>query len=794
MSVALMLWLLGVATAGEAVPGLEQIMAHPDWVARSPYAPGFGLDSRTVWYRRKQAGSDDADWWTVGVRGGEPVQVGDTAREQALAPGGVLRDDGRYRLTTVGGAVWVVDRKEGAHPLTTPNVHARQPGFLTDGRVAWRQHNTWLAAALDGIDPTPLVTLVLEDDPADASPDSFLEAQQLRLFPSLARSQAERERHRTESTERALRDDFVSREVFFGDGRELVDQSLSPDGAWLLVVDRPKPATPERDPMPAFVTASGYVETSELRPKVGTGAREDVSVWLVPVDQGDPISVALDRLPGRSEDPLAHIRAEPLPDDRPLRPVTLYRHAWTDSGSQLALQLHSIDDKDRWTVVVDLSTVDRTERASAHTPTVVDHLHDPAWIAWPFNHLAWLPDDTLWFQSEASGYAHLYRWDGANTQALTEGRWEVYDPAATADGRWIYFSGNVERPGHYEVYRVPTAGGPIEAVTALGGVNDFRLSPDDRSIVIEHSEVLRPPELYVQAARPGAPARQLTDTIEPTWAAIDWMVPEILPIPSTHTEAPIWSRVYRPTEPPPQGGRPAVVFVHGAGYLQNSHEGWSAYFREMMFHSLLVEQGYVVLDMDYRASRGYGRDWRTAIYRQMGHPELQDLADGITWLTENAHVDPARVGIYGGSYGGFITFMALFKQPELWAAGAALRPVTDWSNYNDGYTRAILNTPEVDPEAYRRSSPIEHAEGLEDPLLICHGMVDSNVPYQDSVRLAQRLIELRKTGWELASYPIEGHGFTEPASWLDEYRRIYALFERTIGRVPTPLAPKPDGT
>jgi dipeptidyl aminopeptidase/acylaminoacyl peptidase len=200
-----------------------------------------------------------------------------------------------------------------------------------------------------------------------------------------------------------------------------------------------------------------------------------------------------------------------------------------------------------------------------------------------------------------------------------------------------------------------------------------------------------------------------------------------------------------------------------------------------MFHSLLTRRGYVVLDMDYRASAGYGRDWRTAIYRQMGYPELEDLEDGVRWIAANKAVDPARVGVYGGSYGGFLTFMALFRKPDLFAAGAALRPVTDWAHYNHGYTANILNVPEVDPEAYRKSSPIEYAEGLRKPLLICHGMVDDNVVFQDTVRLVQRLIELGKTEYfETAIYPVEPHGFLEPSSWLDEYRRVYELMEENL--------------
>ena len=137
-------------------------------------------------------------------------------------------------------------------------------------------------------------------------------------------------------------------------------------------------------------------------------------------------------------------------------------------------------------------------------------------------------------------------------------------------------------------------------------------------------------------------------------------------------------------------------------------------------------------------------------------------------------------GASRGSYGGFITLMAMFTTPAVFAAGAALRPVTDWGHYNHGYTSNILNTPQKDPEAHRKSSPIYFAEGLEGALLICHGMVDVNVHFQDTVRLAQRLIELRKENWEVAMYPVEDHSFVEPTSWADEYKRILALFERTL--------------
>jgi dipeptidyl aminopeptidase/acylaminoacyl peptidase len=199
-----------------------------------------------------------------------------------------------------------------------------------------------------------------------------------------------------------------------------------------------------------------------------------------------------------------------------------------------------------------------------------------------------------------------------------------------------------------------------------------------------------------------------------------------------------------------------------------------------MFHNFLVDNGYTVMDIDYRGSAGYGRDWRTAIYRYMGGRDLDDQVDGAGYLVENCGIDPEKIGIYGGSYGGFITLMAMFTKPGTFAAGAGLRSVTDWAHYNHWYTSDILNTPMADSLAFVRSSPIYYAEGLEGALLMCHGMIDDNVHFQDIVRLTQRLIELGKDNWELAVYPLESHSFVEPSSWIDEYKRIFMLFEENL--------------
>ena len=355
------------------------------------------------------------------------------------------------------------------------------------------------------------------------------------------------------------------------------------------------------------------------------------------------------------------------------------------------------------------------------------------------------------------------------------------DISFTADGRYALMLSNMNHPTEWDLFRLPLDQSALQQLTYLKAVESYAAHPNGKKILLRHSASYIPTQAAVFDVTT-AELVAMTDTRTEEYRALQWQQPEFVAVPSKHgAGAPIWSKFY-PASERFTGPRPAVLFVHGAGYTQNSHHKFPYYFREQMFHNLLTERGYHVLDMDYRASKGYGRDWRTAIYRKMGTPELEDYIDGVRWLVDEHNVDPARVGIYGGSYGGFMTFMAMFKAPEVFSAGAALRPVTDWRHYNHSYTARILNTPDVDPEAHRRSSPIEFAEGLKGALLISHGMLDDNVFYKDSVRLAQRLIELEKENWELASYPLEPHGYVHPESWLDQYRRILNLFEEALRR------------
>lgn len=767
---------LAPLAAAQPTLTLDQAMAHPDWIGPPVEQAWWSLDGQSALYTLKREGSPVRDTWRIGLDGGSGARVADEDLHATDARGAVF-DATRSRAAFIrNGDVFVRDLRNGVlTPVTRGGASASDLRFTTDGGLAWREGSDWRHAdARSGLVALALSLKAEKDPEAEPEPDALREMQ-LRLIDTLARERADREALRERERELRAADPLrAPRPVHLGDEVTLAGSSLSPSLRHALVVTEAKNANRgQRGQMPRYVTESGYEDTEEVRTRVGRNDPVPQTLHLVDVRDGSVRALSFDVLPGIGSDPLADLRAaagkDPLSGNRPVRVLGM---RFSDDGSRAAVMLRSVDNKDRWIAEVDF---DAGRLLPRH------RLTDPAWINWAFNDFGWLPDNrTLWFQSEESGFGHLYTLQaGDRPQALTSGRWEAADPVLSGDGSRFVFRCNREWPGAWEVCERPLGRGEVRELTRAGHVDGFELSPDGSRLLLRVSSAHMPPQLAVAPGEGGA-HQQLTDTRSADFRAFDWLEPEFVRVPSNHGAGEVWSKLYLPRDMEPGRRYPIALFVHGAGYLQNVHAGWPVYFREQMFHQLLTEAGYVVLDMDFRASSGYGRDWRTAIYRQMGHPELEDYLDGIDYLVANHQGDRDRVGIYGGSYGGFMAFMAMFREPGRFHAGAALRPVTDWAMYNHPYTSNILNTPELDPEAYRRSSPIEHVENLQGHLLISHGMIDDNVFYQDSIRLVQRLIELKKHDWELASYPLERHAYQHPESWYDQYRRIFELFERAL--------------
>jgi dipeptidyl aminopeptidase/acylaminoacyl peptidase len=775
--------LLTTAASAQTSPSpsltIEQVMADPDWIGPPVERAWWAWDGRHVQYELKREGSLIRDTFEQALDGAAAARVGDQERSRLDSPPASYDRQRQRMLFLRNGDVFVRDLRSGALTQITRTADAEtQARFASDGGVIWRSGNDWFRWSVTGGIAQVAILKAEKDPAAEPKPDALRE-QQLRTIATLAKDRAQREAAQKQNE--AWRKADASRApapVYLGDDVQIENSSLSPDGRWLLVVTRKKGDEGQAGKMPKYVTESGYEEFQEVRTRVGRNPPLAHALWLVDVHAGSRRELKFDALPGIGNDPLAALRKaagkDALKGNRDVRVENDSSNnaiAWNDDGSQVAVQIHAVDNKDRWIAGVDLANAKLQPR---------HRLTDAAWINWGFNEFGWLPDNrTLWLLSEQSGYSHLYTQEGSGKPLQrTSGNWEVSSPEVAADGRGFLFLCNRDQPGDYEVCQLDLANNQVREVTALDGVEEFSLSPDGARLLVKHSRSYLPAQLSVVGL--DGSVRALTDTRTAAFKAREWIQPEIVQIPSKHGAGTVWGKYYGPKNPEAGKRYPVVMFVHGAGYLQNVHQRYPAYFREQMFHNLLVERGYVVLDLDYRASAGYGRDWRTAIYRQMGHPELEDYLDGLDWLVDNRQGDRDRVGIYGGSYGGFMTFMALFREPGVFKAGAALRPVVDWTQYNHEYTSNILNTPELDSEAFRKSSPIEYADGLQGHLLIAHGMIDDNVFYKDSVVLAQKLIELRKDNWELASYPLERHGFSRADSWLDQYKRVLKIFETNL--------------
>lgn len=771
---------------------LEQIMADADWLGNAPENAFWGPDNRKVYFEQKRQGSKLKDLFAVDTTDGAIAKVAESDWSSQLHRSRVYSEAGDLHTWVYSGDIYMSDGN-AVRQVTRTATAESNPAFMADGRrIAFQRDGQFFV-----FDPaTGLIEQVtdvrFEKDPGAAEDFDVLRAHQRRLYEQLQKVEREKEeaRERDESLF-ALDEGLPAAPVYVGDDLALEGQSLSPGGRWLLVATSKKSFDEGKaGTMPNYVTLSGYVETRELRPRVGRKGPAPHALWLIDLDTGEKHALSFGDLPGIGEDPLADIRRSAIdvfveqgedrdkaekrlkaPDERA---VMVWRTTWSADGANAALYIRSVDNKDRWIATVDF---DDKKIVSQH------RLSDEAWVN--RNHIehGWLKDGrTLWFLSEDHGYLGIYtkRLGERRSKALVAGDHVVFDPILGPSGKYLYYRANVEHPGIYEIWRVDVGSGKAEQLTALGGMNEFSVSPDESLLLVTHSTSNRHPELYVQDNSPGAAARQLTDTMSDAFKAIAWQAPAIVPVASSHSEQPIYSKIYVPADHDPSKSWPAVVFVHGAGYLQNSDHGWPEYFREQMFHNLLTQHGYVVIDMDYRASEGYGREWRTAIYRRMGIPELEDFHDGIDYLADNYGVDRGRVGIYGGSYGGFMAFVAMFRSPGTFQAGAALRPVSDWAHYNHGYTSNILNTPDLDPQAFHVSSPINFVEGLKGALLIQAGMQDDNVFFQDAVLVVQRLIELQKEDWEIAIYPQDPHGYVHPESWLDGYRRIFKLFDEHV--------------
>jgi len=757
---------------------VQKIMRDPAWIGHSPQRPFWSADGQRLYFSWNPENAQSDSLYRVSKGGGVPEKVSRQERRSLPPRWGVSWSRCKTQmLYSRDGDLFLRHVKNGKETrLTETAARETSPVFSGDEEaVIYRRDNNLYSLPLSG-GPLRQITFFTSGKGRAAhqknnkknAQEQYLGDESVALSTVLAERKTAREAsHAAREAEKSP----APLEIALG-GKRLRELQLSPDHRFVVFTTSKAAKGNRRTIVPSYVTESGYVEDLNAYAYVGAAqGRETLGVIDLARDTVYYATVA--NLPGITDVPAYRNTNDSTRTDEKPRAVNFGQPIWSENGEICALSIFAQDHKDRWIVRL------RPESGQLET---LDRQHDDAWIGgpgmgWWRGSLGFLPEGGgLWFQSEESGYSHLYalNLETGEKQALTSGSFEIYSPQISKDGRHWYFTANKVHPGVRHFYRMPIGGGKLRQITSLHGGHQAVLSPDEKTLAYRHSTANTPWELFIQKNRAGATPQKITASTSNAFASYAWRMPECITFKATDGQD-VHARLYRPETQ--AESKPGVIFVHGAGYLQNAHQWWSSYFREYMFHNLLADQGYTVLDIDYRGSAGYGRNWRTGIYRHMGGLDLSDQVDGAAFLVDSCGVAPGHIGIYGGSYGGFITLMAMFTEPETFAAGAALRSVTDWAHYHHGYTSPILNTPVADSTAFRRSSPIYFAEGLQGALLMCHGMIDTNVHFQDIVRLSQRLIELGKTDWELAVYPLEAHGFREPSSWTDEYSRIFKLFE-----------------
>ncbi|KIO76026.1 peptidase S9 [Pedobacter lusitanus] len=780
-----LLFLLGnsiVRAQDRPVLTVESIMRDQKWLGVSPTEYHWSGDSKTIYFKWNPEGKENSEPYRADVSSGKPVKTDEKLANQEIMPEYVYNKDRSLGLSERAGDLYLYSfRTKQKQRLTNTVEFERNAIFLNDGTVAFQRGNNLYALNLKSSELRQLTNFVSGKKSTAAlvlrtgnSQDNWLKTDQDGLFDVL-KSKKEKEAYKLARKKYLSADDQPLKIIELGN-QELSSLVISPDGRYIGYRLKIQTEEGKATIVPNFVTASGYTEDIPGRTKVG----EPLPAYdnFIYDKQRDTVyKIQTVQIPGIKDLP-DYLKDYPKQKEAAIkknedRKVNLFQPVWNLSGTVAVLIAESQDNKDRWILKLDPATGNLT---------VLDRQRDEAWIGGPgigTDNIGWIDNQHIYFQSEASGYSHLYIADvfSGSKRQLTSGKWEVKNLSLAKDRQSFYFTGNIEHPGITHFYKVSVNGGTPVKITSMKGGNEVTLSPDEQWLAINYSTMNKPWELYIQANKPGARAVKVTESSSAAFKAYPWREPEMVSFKNRYGDE-VYARVYPALKP--AANRPAVVFVHGAGYLQNVHYWWSQYSREYMFHNLLADNGYTVIDIDYTGSSGYGRNHRTGIYRHMGGKDLTDQVDGVKFLVEKYNVNPKHVGIYGGSYGGFITLMALFNEADVFASGAALRSVTDWAHYNHGYTSNILNEPATDELAYKRSSPIYFAAGLKGNLLMCHGMVDENVQFQDIVRLSQRFIELGKNNWELAVYPVEDHGFVQPSSWTDEYKRIFKLFETTL--------------
>ena len=390
-----------------------------------------------------------------------------------------------------------------------------------------------------------------------------------------------------------------------------------------------------------------------------------------------------------------------------------------------------------------------------------------------------LADGRFIWASERSGFRHLYLYggDGDLVRQLTDGDWAV-DSLSGVDqeaGR-VYFTGTKDGATECHLYCVSFEGGPITRLTQEAGTHSVTLDHGFSRFVDVFSDTRTPPTITLRSLRDGSALYTIHSTDDPRVDELALAPPELVTIQSRDGET-LHGALYRPAPEFGEGPHPTVIYVYGGPHAQVVDNHWS--MTCSMRQQYLRSQGYLVFCLDNRGSARRGLEFEGVIKHRMGDVEVRDQVDGVRWLIDSRLADPDRVGVYGWSYGGYMTLMCLMQASDVFKMGVAGAPVVHWDGYDTHYTERYMGTPQSNPNGYKASSALTHVDGLKGDLLIVHGLIDENVHFRHTARLINALIKARKP-YEFLMFPDERHMPRSQADRIYMEERITDFFERNL--------------